>query len=174
MASRSPRTSRTGAVESVSAREVQRRGQGRDSVAARLDRIERVAGGWTLTVMRYRIFAPDKVELEADDPLQSYALIPRRSPLLDPAQLRVRDDDDDLGTGYELAAGLFVRAQIEWKGRFEDEYDFNRGRPRGAAGRRQGVRVVHEGGLRRAPGGNVQPRNFISERSWRSPELPAG
>jgi len=103
------------------------RGEGRDRIAARLDELRKVEGGWEAGLMIFSVWIADGTEVKHQRPLTEYGLATARKigqPDQDQEQIS-RDEDDSFGKGIALTETLRLLGQIELLSEFEDNYDLN-------------------------------------------------
>ncbi len=102
------------------------RGEGRDRIAARIDELRRIEGGWEARLMIFTVFIADDTEVEHADPAAEYGIAPERKIGVASADDDVeRDEDDSFGKGIELAKTLRLLGQVELKSEFEGNFDLN-------------------------------------------------
>lgn len=103
-----------------SARTITRRKQGRDSITGRVDAVRAASGGLELDVMRFALFLPDALEVEAQRPLAELERIDARAPSRTEALgeiegTRARDDDDYIPGTIRLSDSLTLGLLMEAK-----------------------------------------------------------
>lgn len=107
-----------------SAREVSARGEGRERLVGRVDRIRPTSGGVELSLLGFEVFLPATVAIEHEGPLDRIPLAPRPSgagPTLS------GNEDKFFGQGYELGNGLRLNGQLETRGKEESNFDLDDG-----------------------------------------------
>lgn len=99
------------------------RGEGRDRIAARLDELRKVEGGWEARVMIHTVIIPEGTEVEHEQPMAAYELQPeRKQGTSDPEDIE-RDEDDSFGQGIALGDELRLQGQLEF--RIDDNNNFD-------------------------------------------------
>jgi len=108
------------------AKEIKPRGEGRDRIGARIDELKPVQGGWEARIMTFRVFMPDNVEFEHERPVEAYPLADLRIWTEGSADDDIeRDEDDELGEGFELMPGLRISGQLEGTSLSEKDFDLD-------------------------------------------------
>lgn len=113
-------------VEKFSAREVAQRGQGRERIVGRADRVRREQDSIWLEVMGFTVLVPTMLDLDHEDPLEDYVLSQRRT---QPVSRESRNEDDQFGKGIRISENVLFAglAEARWTG--EDEFDLDRRDP---------------------------------------------
>jgi hypothetical protein len=104
------------------------RGPGRDRIAARLDDLRRVEGGWEARVMIFTVLIADGTEVEHELALTEYGLAPERG--VDSGERRKkieRDEDDVFGEGVSISDTLRLQGQLEVRADDFNNFDLRSG-----------------------------------------------
>lgn len=109
-----------------SARELRPRGEGRDRIIGRVDRIRAVPGGTELSIMRFAIVVPSELRVKHDLAVTEYAISDSRvQAIVD----RDRDEENLFGRGAQLTDTLRVAGQMQLTADWEDNYNLRDNRP---------------------------------------------
>ena len=114
--------------QKFSARKIKGRKAGRESIEGRVDRIQRVAGGYLIQVMNLQAFLPDSVAIERPADLSTLSLIALRGNLSKVITTRANaiNEDDEIPETFKLGNNLYLGGQFQWRSREEDEFDLNK------------------------------------------------
>lgn len=109
-------------VGSFSAREISLRGKGRASIEGRIDQLALDGPYLRLSILGLQLQAPADVDIEHEEPLESYALAPAR--VLQTTNLE-RDEDEEIAGRLRIGDTLVIGGQIEAEAGRRDNYDLN-------------------------------------------------
>lgn len=107
---------------SFSAREISLRGKGRASIEGRIDQLVLDGPYLRLSIMGLVLQAPADVDVEHEEPLESYALAPAR--VLQTTNLE-RDEDDEIAGRLRVGDTLVIGGQLEAEVGRRDNYDLD-------------------------------------------------
>lgn len=109
-----------------SAREVTRRGEGRERIVGRIDSILRTQRGVEISVMGFGVQIAEQIRIRHDLPIGNY----KRSESTAQAIVnRNRDDDDLFGKGIRLSDRVMFSGLAQARSSAEDEFDFDQNDP---------------------------------------------
>jgi alginate production protein len=105
-----------------SSREISKRGEGRDGIEGRIDRLELDGPFLRLTIMGFRVQVAEKVDVEHAQPLDQIPLAPEL--VLNPRGLQ-RDEEDEVLGSVQLLDDLTLGGQIELEWTRKDNRDLD-------------------------------------------------
>jgi alginate production protein len=104
----------------LTAREVSPRGEGRERIVGRVNRVRTVADGLQVSIMNFAVFIPGELRVGHESPLASYPLSEERTR---PMSIESHNEDDTFGQGIRITDNLLFAGLLE--GRWTGENDFN-------------------------------------------------
>lgn len=111
----------------LEAREVSPRGEGRERIVGRADRVRTVADGLQVSIMNFTVVIPGELMVGHENPLESYALSEART---QPMSGESRNEDDQFGQGMRITENLLFAGLLEGRWTGENNFDLNDRRAR--------------------------------------------
>lgn len=105
-----------------SAREVSRRGEGRERIVGRIDSIRSTRGGLEISVMGFGVQIAEQTQVRHDLPIVSYV---RSEGTAQSIVNRNRDDEDLFGKGVRLSDRLLFSGLLQARSIAENEFDLD-------------------------------------------------
>ncbi|MFT5139477.1 MAG: hypothetical protein ACI9H8_001477 [Lysobacterales bacterium] len=109
------------------ARKISTRGEGRERILGRIDRIQKLKDGFELQIMNFQVIVPGGVMIRHEAALSEY-----RTTESDVQTIvnQNRDEEDMFGDGLRLSENLLMSGQVQSRGVRENEFNLNPARPR--------------------------------------------
>jgi alginate production protein len=108
--------------DKFSAREIGPRGEGRERITGRIDRIRNRRSGTQLSIMNFLVEIPKDMLVRHDAPPGDFL---RTEPTAQMIVDRNRDEEDLFGEGVWITENLMVAGQAQARGAFEENYNLN-------------------------------------------------
>jgi len=105
-----------------SARKISPRGEGRDRLVGRAERVRRERDGWVVSIMNFTVHLPGELQVRHEQPLDQYPVSDSRT---QPVAASSRNEDDLFGEGIRISENLLAAGLIEAKWTDEDNFDLN-------------------------------------------------